>query len=157
VSLAVAPAPVRKSVTVSASPARAFAVFTGRMIAWWRPDHHLGAAPLRDVVLEPRLGGRWYEVGEDGAVCQWGKVLAWEPPARLVLAWQLDADWKYDPDFLTELEIRFVPAGGGTRVELEHRNLDRYGARAEAVRAALDATDGWAGGLAAFAATIAAR
>jgi uncharacterized protein YndB with AHSA1/START domain len=145
-------APVRKHVVVKAPPARAFEVFTGRMTAWWRPDHHLGASPLKEVVVEPRAGGRWYEVCEDGTVCEWGKVLAWEPPSRVVFAWQLNAEWKYDAAFVTELEVRFVPEGTGTRVELEHRNIDRFGAKAGEVRNALDSAEGWTGGLVAYAA-----
>jgi uncharacterized protein YndB with AHSA1/START domain len=152
VNVAVTPAPVRRSVIVRASPAHAFAVFTGRMTRWWRPDHHIGTSPLKEVVLEPRVGGRWYEIGEDGSTCQWGTVLAWEPPARLLLAWQLDADWKYDPHFVTELEVRFLPEGDGTRVELEHRNLERFGDKAEAIRKSLGSPDGWTGALELFAA-----
>lgn len=117
---------------------------------WWRPEHHLGKSPLKDVVLEPRVGGRWFEVNEDGSSCDWGKVLAWEPPTRLLLAWQLNGDWQYDADFVTELEIRFTPDGNGTRVELEHRHLDRYGDKTAAVRGSLDSEEGWAGALTAY-------
>lgn len=137
------PTPVRKSIVVKAGAERAFAVFTGGMGRWWNRAHHLGASPLKDVVVEPRKDGRWYEVNEDGSICEWGRVLAWDTPRRVLLAWQIDGDWKYDPAFVTELEIRFVPDGDGTRVDLEHRNLDRYGAKAEAVRASLDSDDGW--------------
>ena len=91
-------------------------------------------SPLEGRVVEPRAGGRWYELGEDGSECDWGKVLVWEPPARVVFAWQLTADWKYNSDFVTEVEVRFIPEGWATRVELEHRNLERYGEQAEAVR-----------------------
>jgi uncharacterized protein YndB with AHSA1/START domain len=153
-NIAINPAPVRKEVLVKAPQQRAFDVFTGQMTRWWRPDHHLGSSPLKEVVLEPRANGRWYEVCEDGTTCEWGKVIAWEPPGKVVLAWQLTADWKYDPQFVTELEIRFVPADGGTRVTLEHRNLDRFGERAAATRAALDSAEGWTGGLVAFARAV---
>ena len=136
--LLIVPAPVRKAITVKAPQARAFEIFTARMIRWWLPDHHIGASPLKDIVLEPRAGGRWYETGEDGSVCEWGKVLAYEPPHRIVLAWQLNADWKYDATFVTELEVRFIAEGAATRIELEHRNIDRFAAKADAVRAALD-------------------
>src|ERR1700738_2810923 len=91
------PAPVRKSISVKAAPERAFRVFTAEMTRWWRPDHHIGKSPLKAAVVEPRAGGRWYEVGEDGTTCEWGKVLVWEPPARIVFAWQLTGEWKYDP------------------------------------------------------------
>ena len=156
-NLQITPAPVRKTITVKASPAHAFEVFTTGMIRWWRPDHHIGKSPMQDVVLEPRVGGRWYEVGEDGAVCEWGKVLAWEPPRRFVLAWQLNHDWQYDPDFVTELEVRFVADGDATRVDLEHRNLERYGDHVVAVRRSLDSPGGWTGALEAFAAVVGAQ
>lgn len=103
--------------------------------------------------LEPHVGGRWYEIGADGRECPWGRVLLWEPPARVVLAWQITADWGYDPDLETEVEVRFSPRPeGGTLVELEHRKLERYGDRAEGVRASLDSEGGWQGLLGLFAA-----
>ncbi len=105
-------------------------------------------------MLEPRVGGRWHEIADDGTECEWGKVLRWEPPHRVVLAWQINADWKYDADFTTEVEVRFVAEGGGTRVELEHRNLEHYGTRSDEVRAALDSPEGWNGSLVAFAAIV---
>lgn len=135
---------------MKAGQARAFDFFTAHMTRWWRADHHIGHAALQSIVLEPRVGGRWYEVGVDGSTCEWGKVLAWEPPARFVLAWQLDQDWRYDADLITELEVRFVPEGTGTRVELEHRNIDRFGDKAGKVREALDSAEGWLGALLAF-------
>jgi uncharacterized protein YndB with AHSA1/START domain len=151
VNLQINPAPIRQSVLVKAAPDRAFAVFTAGMGRWWRPEHHLGKTPLKDVVLEPKPSGRWYEVNEDGSTCEWGKVLHWEPPRRVVLAWQLDGDWQYDPAFVTELEIRFTAEGTGTRVELEHRNLDRFGTKAAAVRTSLDSPEGWQGALVDYA------
>jgi len=144
-------APVRRDITVRAGQQRAFETFTARMGAWWNPEHHLGDAPLADVVIEPREGGRWYEVDTAGGDCTWGQVLDWSPFARVVLAWQLDGEWKYDPDFRTELEIRFVSVDERTtRVELEHRDLDRYGENAERIRAQLDAEGGWQGLLTRF-------
>jgi len=138
----ITPHPVQKSVVLHATPEHAFAVFTAGMSRWWIKTHHIGAAPLKDVVIEPHSGGRWYERGEDGSECDWGRVLVWEPPRRLVLTWQIDAQWKYDPGLVTELEVTFTPAGEQvTRVALEHRNLERYGERAEAIRAQLDG--GW--------------
>jgi len=153
VTRTIVPAPVRKAVEVGASPDRAFAFFTARMGRWWRPDHSLlDGLPRADVVVEPRVGGRWYERATDGSECNWGKVLEWEPPGRVVLAWQLDADWRYDPDLITELEIRFVAvAESRTRVELEHRKLENFGVRAEEIRAALDSYNAWQGGLERFA------
>ena len=145
-------APVRKSVRVSAPAERAFEVFTAGVGRWWPKSHHIGASDLETHVIEPKAGGRWYERGVDGVECEVGKVLVWEPPERLVLAWQLTADWKYDRDLVTEVEVRFIPDGAGaTRVELEHRNLERYGDRADAFRRQIDSPDGWNGLLQLFA------
>jgi uncharacterized protein YndB with AHSA1/START domain len=139
------PAPVRKSVIVATGVERAFEVFTAGIARWWPATHSIGRSPQKEVILEPCAGGRWYERGEDGSECTWGKVLAWEPPARLLLAWQIDGRWTYDPAFLTEVEVTFTALGATeTRVELEHRNLERYGDKLEAVRAAIDSEDGWA-------------
>jgi hypothetical protein len=125
-------APVLHSVEVKAAPARAFELFTAHMGRWWPRGKTLGANPHADIVVEPRAGGRWYERDAEGNETPWGRVLAWEPPGRVLLGWQLDAKWRYDPDFLTEVELSFAPlAGGGTRVTLEHRNLERYGVDAE--------------------------
>jgi uncharacterized protein YndB with AHSA1/START domain len=146
------PAPVRKSITVKADPVRAFEVFTGRIGSWWPRTHCIGSSPQKDVVLEPKVGGRWFEIGEDGAQCNWGKVLAWEPPTRVLLAWQIDGNWKYDPDLITEVEVRFTPLNGGaTRVDLEHRNLERFGDKIEPVRTAIDSEGGWSGILKVYA------
>ena len=143
-SLKIAPAPVRKTLQVKASQARAFEVFTAGFARWWPATHSIGKSALKDAIMEPQVGGRWYERGEDGSECDWGRVLAWEPPARLVLSWQLSAQWKFDPDLLTEVEVRFIDeAGERTRVELEHRNLDRHGDGWEATRDAIGGDDGW--------------
>lgn len=144
---------VRKVVRVRASQERAFRVFTAGMGRWWRPDHHIAATPFADVVIEPRTGGRWYERDADGAECMWGKVLTWDPPGRVILAWQLDGNWQYDASFVTELEVRFIAEGSSeTRVELEHRDIERFGDKAAAVRASFEAPDGWNGALVAYAA-----
>jgi uncharacterized protein YndB with AHSA1/START domain len=134
-------APVVKTVDVKCGPARAFELFTGRMGAWWPASHHIGGAPFEAIVVEPFAGGRWFERGSDGAETSWGKVLVWDPPGRVLLAWQLRADFTYDPDFETELEITFAPHGEGARVRLEHRNLERFGADAEAIAKSLGG--GW--------------
>ncbi len=156
-TLTITPAPVRKIIHVKAAPARAFEVFTAGMTRWHNPNHSIGSSPLKEVVVEPRTGGRWYERGEDGSECDWGRVLAWEPPTRLLLTWQIDGQWRFNPDLITEVEVRFIPDGpGATRVEFEHRNIERYGEQAEAVRAALDSEDGWSGSLEKFAAIAAA-
>jgi uncharacterized protein YndB with AHSA1/START domain len=147
----ITPAPVRKSLIVKADPHKAFAAFTRRMGNWWPRSHHIGTGTLADVVLEPRAGGRWFERDEDGSECEWGRVLAWEPPGRVVLAWQLGSDWKYDPTLVTEIEVTFTAVSANeTQVLLEHRNLERFGDAASAVREAIDSPGGWAGILAAF-------
>jgi uncharacterized protein YndB with AHSA1/START domain len=151
----ISPAPVRRSIHVAAAPSKAFEVFTAGMGRWWAKTHTIGKSPQTTVVMEPRAGGRWYEIGEDGSHCEWGKVLAWEPPSRVLLAWQITSQWTYDADFMTEVEVRFIADAGGTRVELEHRNLERYGEKAEETRAALDSPGGWAGLLESFAKTAA--
>lgn len=155
-SRTITPAPVRRAVTVKASPARAFEVFTSRIGTWWPKSHHIGKVEPETLVIEPRAGGRWFERAPDGTECDLGKVLTWEPPARLVLAWQLDPKFQYQPDLITEVELRFIPEGAGrTRVELEHRNLERFGDGAAAMRERIDAPRGWPLILDAFAADAA--
>ena len=149
------PSPVRRSVTVKASPARAFEVFTSGFSSWWPKTHSIGTVPLKTATIEPRAGGRWYETGEDGSECPWGDVIAWEPPQRIVLAWRIGTDWKFDPDLLTEVEVRFVPlASGGTRVDLEHRLLENMGPKAEETAVMLDSEGGWGGILLGFGAVL---
>jgi uncharacterized protein YndB with AHSA1/START domain len=144
---------VEKSIHVAASPERAFDVFTRQMGAWWPLEsHHIGKANAKDAVVEPRVGGRWFERGEDGSECDWGRVLAWDPPRRLVLSWEISADWSADASIKSEVEVRFTADGGGTRVDLEHRALEHYGARAEEMRGIFDSEGGWTGMLAKFAA-----
>jgi uncharacterized protein YndB with AHSA1/START domain len=101
-------------------------------------------------VVEPHPEGRWYERDAEGVETPWGKVLAWEPPGRALLAWQLNGQWTYDPDLVTELELTFeaLPAGG-TKVTLEHRNLERLGPTAALLAEQLG--NGWPGMLRAFA------
>lgn len=146
------PAPVRRSVDVRVSQKRAFEVFTGSIAAWWPRSHHIGGSELKSITIEPREGGRWYETGEDGAECDWGKVLVWDPYGRLVLAWQISAEFKYDPSLTTEVELTFTPVGERqTRVELEHRNLERFGDKAGQVAGQVGAPGGWTKVLAEYA------
>jgi uncharacterized protein YndB with AHSA1/START domain len=119
-------APINKSVRVKADPARAFDLFVNQMARWW--PRGIGKNAHAAIVVEPREGGRWFERDAEGNETQWGKVLAWEPPARLLLAWQISSEWRYDPDVHTEVELRFTAAeGGGTLVMLEHRKLEQFG------------------------------
>jgi len=133
---------IRKQLTVEAPLDRAFRVFTANMGAWWPKEHHIGKAALKDCVIEPKVNGRWYERGEDGSECEWGKVLEWDPPRRLVLAWQLNEGFQYDPALVTEVEVTFtLLAPKQTRVDFEHRNLERFGEAAERLRGLMG--DGW--------------
>jgi uncharacterized protein YndB with AHSA1/START domain len=137
---------VRRTITVATSQQRAFEVFTANFGAWWPKDYHLGPATMVDFILEPKAGGRWYELDEDGSQCDAGHVLAYEPPHRLVLAWQLNEQWQYDADLshASEVEVRFVAEGPSrTRIELEHRGFERHGAGAAAVRASMDDPTAW--------------
>jgi uncharacterized protein YndB with AHSA1/START domain len=137
------PAPVRKSVYVAASPEHAFETFTTGIGRWWPKTHKIGHADLDRPVIEPRAGGRWYELDVDGSECELGKVAVWEPPSRLILIWQLTPEFAYDPDLVTEVEVRFVPEGEGTRVNLEHRDLERMGEKADAMRKTVSGPGGW--------------
>ena len=135
--------PIVRSVTVKAPPAQAFALFTDHMKLWWKKGTTLGKKPHDDFIVEKRAGGRWFERDEDGAETDWGKVLACEPPSRLLLAMEINTKFQYDPSVPTEVEITFTSAaGGGTLVTLEHRNLERLGKGADNMIAAL--TAGWA-------------
>ena len=145
---------VRKSISVRASPERAFEVFTREFDSWWPRTHHIGKAPMKKAVIQGMVGGHCYTEQTDGTVCQWGTVLVWEPPHRLVLAWQIDGQWQYVPHVAqaSEVEVRFTPESGhSTRVELEHRYLSRHGAEAAGIRSAVDSPNGWSGLLELFA------
>ena len=137
-------APVRKQLVVKASQSRAFAVFTAEMSRWWPATHSILKSPLKECIVEPRVGGRWYTVGEDGSSCQTGYVIAWQPPEALVLAWQINPQWQYDPELVTEVEVKFIAESADTtRVELEHRCLERMGDKAADARNAVDSPNGW--------------
>lgn len=148
---------VRKVVTVQAPPEVAWQVFTEQMGRWWPlAVYKIGKANAVDVIIQPSVGGRWYERGDDGSTCDWGSVLSWEPPERLVLSWDITADWQYDPDLKTEIEVRFIAESKkATRVELEHRKLDRYGSRRDQMRHIFETEGDWGRLLAAFAQTAA--
>jgi uncharacterized protein YndB with AHSA1/START domain len=147
---------VRKSLTVDAPCAHAFEVFTAGFDRWWPRAHHIGKADLLAAVIEPKAGGRWYEKGVDGSECDWGTVLVYEPPTRLVLSWHLNSQWQFDPDAsrASEVDVRFVPDGPSrTRVEFEHRHIERA-VDAEQLRAGVDSPEGWTGLLELFAAKV---
>jgi uncharacterized protein YndB with AHSA1/START domain len=136
---------VRKVVVVNVDPEQAFAVFTKNMGQWWPKEHHIGGSPMRAVVIEPHSGGRWYERDEDGSECDWGTVLVYEPPRRLVLSWHLNGDFEFVADIAraSEVEVRFTPEDGKTAVELEHRHFERHGETGDRLRTAVDASEGW--------------
>jgi uncharacterized protein YndB with AHSA1/START domain len=149
--------PIKKSVLVAASSERAFQVFTEAMSTWWPlRSHHIGKADAESVLIEPFVGGRWFERGVDGNECDWGRVRVWDPPRRLVLAWEISSDWRHDPSIQTEVEVRFSAEGASTRVELEHRLLHHYGEAAAQMRGRFDSEQGWMGLLKAFAARASA-
>jgi uncharacterized protein YndB with AHSA1/START domain len=149
------PNTIHKEVVVNATLEKAFRVFTAGFNSWWPRTHHIGQADMKEAIIEQRLGGRWYEKGVDGSECDWGKVIAWEPPKRFALTWQLTADYKYDPNFVTEIEVTFEPvASGKTRVTLEHKHLDRYGDKQQQVMGSVGNPEGgWGAIMGLYAAT----
>jgi uncharacterized protein YndB with AHSA1/START domain len=142
-------APISLTVTVKAAPARAFEIFTGDIGRWWPKGKTPADQPHVDIIIEPQVQGRWFERDENGNETQWGRVIIWEPPSRVVLGWQLNSQFEFDPSFLTEVELTFAPAGAGqTLITLEHRNLERFGANAETFKGRL--SRGWPYFLSAF-------
>ena len=138
-------APVHKSVTVQAAPARAFEVFTAGIDRWWPKAHGIGATPIKQSIIEPFVGERWYTKHEDGTDVVVGHVRVWQPAERFVISWEISAQWKPDArvELASEVELRFVAEGAGrTRVDLEHRNFERMGtAEGETMRKGVDG--GW--------------
>jgi uncharacterized protein YndB with AHSA1/START domain len=133
------------TITVGAPIDRAFRVFTESFNTWWPREYHIGQSDMAEAILEAREGGRWYERGVDGNECDWGRVLVWEPPHRLVVTWQINGEWRFDPDpeRASEIEVRFTPAGPEkTTVELEHRLLHRL-VGGEAIQGAIGQGGGW--------------
>jgi uncharacterized protein YndB with AHSA1/START domain len=156
-SIQTADTAVRTSIVVEAPVERAFDVFTQQMPSWWHPDHHILRGELAEMVFEPRVGGGIYDRGVDGSECRWARVLAYEPPSRVVFSWDIDLEWKIetDRDKTSEVEVRFRAEGPErTRVELEHRNLDRHGAGWERMRDAVGSSGGWEAGLQRFASAV---
>lgn len=149
---------VTTATTVEVPRERAFEFFTAEIEAWWNADHHIIEAKLARMVFEPRVGGHIYDVGVDGSECRWARVLAYEPPERVVFSWDISPAWvlEPDPEKTSEVEVRFLEEGPGrTRVELEHRHLDRHGEGWERVRDGVGSPEGWTRGLGEFAAAIA--
>jgi uncharacterized protein YndB with AHSA1/START domain len=145
----------RSSIVVEAPLERAFSIFTEEIGSWWPPEHHILESELAEMVFEPRQGGHVYDRGVDGSECRWARVLAYEPPERVVISWDINLQWQIesDPAKTSEVEVRFTSeAPERTRVELEHRHLDRHGEGWEGMRDAVGSAGGWDVGLQAFAA-----
>ena len=150
---------VTTSVVVDVPQARAFTVFTDEIGTWWDPDHHLlpEGTTLTAMVFEPRVGGHVYDVVSDGSECRWSRVLAYDPPERVVFSWDINLQWEIETDLdrTSEVEVRFIAeAPDRTRVELEHRNLDRHGDGWEQMRAAVGSDGGWPSGMNRYAAAL---
>lgn len=137
---------VRTSIVVQAPIERAFSVFTDGIGSWWPPEHHILEADLAEMIFEPRVGGSVGDRGVDGSECHWARVLAYEPPTRFVISWNINSNWQIETDAgkTSEVEVRFIAEGANqTRVELEHRNLQRHGEGWEQIRDAVGSPGGW--------------
>lgn len=139
-------AAVRKSIVVPAPVEKAFAVFTERLGDFKPPEHNLLASPIAETVLQPWVGGHIVDRGTDGSECRWARILVFDPPERLVFSWDISPEWRIesDPDRTSEVEVRFVAeSSDSTRVDLEHRHLDRHGPGWQAVLDGVDGDEGW--------------
>ena len=137
---------VRKEIVVDAPVERAFAVFTERIGDFKPPEHNLLQAPIVVTVFEPRVGGHIIDRGADGTECRWASILAYDPPHRVAFSWNIGPSWQIEPDPAnrSEVEVRFTALGDDrTRVELEHRNIDRHGPGWQAVRDGIEGEAGW--------------
>ncbi len=147
-------APVIETIVVDAPIERAFEMFTAGIGSWWPASHHILQAELAEMVFEPRVGGHIIDRGADGSECRWARVLAYEPPRRVVFSWDITLRWQIetDPARTSEVEVRFTPASTErTRVELEHRGIERHGEGWEEMHAAVGSPNGWLVGLERFA------
>ena len=132
---------IKKELLVNASQETAFRVFTERMGDWWPKSHHIGNTPPTDTILEQQVEGRWYSIHEDGTERNIGKVLAWEPFHRVLIAWQVNGNFQYDPDLISEVEVLFqVEEPGLTRIKMEHRELEKLAGGAKMIE---DMDQGW--------------
>jgi uncharacterized protein YndB with AHSA1/START domain len=141
-----ATAAVRKQIVVATSQQRAFEVFTAGFGRFKPREHNIMASPIARTVFEPRVGGHIVDIAEDGSECRWARILAYEPYGRVVFSWDIGPDWRLvaDPDNASEVEVRFVAESPErTRVELEHRHLDRHGPGWESVRDGIADDAGW--------------
>ena len=135
--------PIMREMNIAVSPERAFNVFTQKMGCWVPIEHSLLGAPTRSVVIEPKVGGAWYEVTSDGKRQMWGKVAVWKPPTHLRLIWQLDHKFEYDPTIETFIDVWFEPANGGTKLRFVHSGLDSYGNHACDMKVRFERPGAW--------------
>ncbi|HXS63814.1 MAG TPA: SRPBCC family protein [Streptosporangiaceae bacterium] len=137
---------VRRQIVVEAPIDRAFTVFTDRFGDFKPPEHNLLGAPIVATVFEPRVGGNITDRAADGSECRWARILAYEPPHRVVFSWDISPQWSIetDPALTSEVEVRFsAESPARTLVELEHRHIDRHGPGWEAVKGGVDSPEGW--------------
>ena len=150
---------VQSEIVVEAPIERAFTAFTEGIGSWFPPDYNLLEVDIAERVFEPRAGGQVYDRGVDGSECRWARVLAYEPPTRVVISWDISPQWQIEtnPEKTSEIEVRFTSEGPDrTRVELEHRNLERHGDGWESTRDSVGGEGGWPGCLRRFAEQLAA-
>jgi len=136
----------RKTIRIEVPIEVAFRVFADRMGAWWPASHHVGGTPFKDILIDHRAGGRWHEINAKGEECVWGTVVVWEPPRKVVLSWHLQPDWTFSADMAkaSEVALEFISEGPeSTRVEFEHRHLERHGAGWEKLREQVGSEGGW--------------
>ena len=151
---------VSRQVVVNVGIKEAFTAFTERFGEFKPPEHNLLGAPITESVFEPHVGGHIYDRAADGSECRWARILAFEPPDRVVFSWDISPSWQIetDPELTSEVEVRFLAeAPDRTRVELEHRHLDRHGPGWESVRGGVDGDQGWPLYLARYAALFESR
>jgi uncharacterized protein YndB with AHSA1/START domain len=149
---------VQAGIVVEAPIERAFEVFTDGLGSWFPAEYNLLAVDIAERTFEPRVGGRITDRGTDGTECSWARVLEYEPPERVVFSWDISPQWQIetDPDKTSEVEVRFTAEGPRTRVDLEHRNLERHGPGWEQLRESVAGEGGWTSCLALFAARLGA-
>jgi uncharacterized protein YndB with AHSA1/START domain len=151
---------VRQQVVVNAPLEQAFTAFTERFGDFKPPEHNLLATAIAETVFEPRVGGHIYDRAVDGSECRWARILAYDPPARVVFSWDIGPQWQVetDPELTSEVEVRFTAEGPDrTRVDLEHRNLDRHGPGWKSVSDGIGGDQGWPLYLARYAAMVEGR
>jgi uncharacterized protein YndB with AHSA1/START domain len=147
---------VRSSIEVAAPPEHAFEVFTAGIDRWWTRSHHVQSGELKEIGVDPFVGGRMWEENDGGGVCTWGRVLAWEPPGLFAFSWLIGPDWGVPgPDAVgSRVTVTFTPVAAGTRVDLVHDRLDVHGPGWEGVRDGVGSDGGWPAGLRQLAAAL---